>query len=34
MIAGIRLARAVTQLLTSDRDFSRFHQLRTRNPLG
>ena len=33
-IAAICLAHGVTELWTADRDFSRFDQLRTRNPLS
>ena len=32
-VAAICLAHGVTELWTADRDFSRFPQLRTRNPL-
>lgn len=32
-IAAICLGNAVDELLTADRDFSRFPALRTRNPL-
>ena len=33
-IAAICLSHGVTELLTADRDFSRFHELVVRNPLG
>lgn len=33
-IAAICLSHGVTELLTADRDFSRFHELPVRNPLG
>jgi len=33
-IAAICLAHGVTELWTADRDFSRFPQLKTRNPLS
>lgn len=33
-IAALCLQHGVTELLTADRDFSRFPQLRTRNPLA
>ena len=32
-VASICLGNGVTELLTADRDFSRFPTLRTRNPL-
>jgi predicted nucleic acid-binding protein len=33
-IAAICLSHGVTELLTADRDFSRFHELAVRNPIG
>ena len=32
-IAAICIQNGVTELLTADRDFGRFHELKTRNPL-
>ena len=32
-IAALCLQNGITELLTADRDFSRFHELKTRNPL-
>jgi predicted nucleic acid-binding protein len=32
-IAALCLQHGVTELFTADRDFNKFHELKTRNPL-